>query len=127
MLKIYLSGAITGREAEAKKEFAEAEKKLKDFFIKDGYEEHEFEIKNPFKILKINKKHKYEDYLKADIKVLVDCVALINIKNKDWQKSKGAKLERQIARALKIDIYNSVDALIKDFYDAMPFWEGEDK
>ena len=112
MLKIYLSGAITGREAEAKKEFAEAEKrikqKLKELTI------YYYEAINPFKILPLNKKHKYEDYLKADIKVLVDCIALINIKNKGWEKSKGAKLERYIARALKIDIYNSVDAFIKD-------------
>lgn len=113
MLKIYLSGAITGREAEAKKEFAEAEKRLKQA-IKKSYAKNGTEVINPFKILKLNKKHKHEDYLKADIKVLVDCVALINIKNKGWEKSKGAKLERHIARALKIDIYNSVDAFIKD-------------
>lgn len=112
MLKIYLSGAITGREAEAKKEFAEAERKIKINLIQYGYSK--FKIINPFKILKLNEKHKYEDYLKDDIKVLVDCDCLVNIKNKDWKKSKGAKLERQIARVLKIDIYNSVDAFIKD-------------
>lgn len=111
MLKIYLSGAITGREAEAKKEFAEAEKRLKQAIKKLGAE-NGTEVINPFKILKINKKHKYEDYLKADIKVLVDCDYLINIKNKNWQKSKGARLERRIARALKIKVYNSLDAFI---------------
>lgn len=89
------------------------EKRLKQA-IKKSYAKNGTEVINPFKILKLNKKHKYEDYLKADIKVLVDCVALINIKNKGWEKSKGAKLERHIARALKIDIYNSVDAFIKD-------------
>lgn len=111
MLKIYLSGAITGREAEAKKEFAEAEKRLKQAIKKLGAE-NGTEVINPFKILKINKKHKYEDYLKADIKVLVDCDYLINIKNKNWKKSKGARLERRIARALKIKVYNSLDAFI---------------
>ena len=112
MLKIYLSGAITGREAEAKKEFAEAEKRLKQAIKKLGAE-NGTEVINPFKILKINKKHKYEDYLKADIKVLVDCDYLINIKNKNWKKSKGARLERRIARALKIKVYNSLDAFIE--------------
>lgn len=113
MLKIYLSGAITGREAEAKKEFAEAEKRLKQA-VKKSYAKNGTEVINPFKILPLNKKHRHEDYLKADIKVLCDCIALINIKNKGWEKSKGAKLERHIAKQLKIDVYNSVDAFIKD-------------
>lgn len=102
MLKIYLSGAITGREAEAKKEFAEAEKSIKNSLIDYGFQKHEFKIKNPFKILKLNKKHKYEDYLRADIKVLCDCDYLVNIRNEGWEKSKGAKLEKQIAKALNI-------------------------
>lgn len=106
MLKIYLSGAITGREAEAKKEFAEAEKRLKKH-CKD------YEVINPFKIVKNQKKYSYVYYLKADIKELVDCCYLINIKNEGWQKSKGAKLERYIAKMLKIDIFNGVDAFIR--------------
>lgn len=106
MLKIYLSGAITGREAEAKKEFAEAEKKLKKQ-CKD------YEIINPFKIVKSKKKYSYLYYLKADIKELVDCCYLINVKNEGWQKSKGAKLERHIAKRLLITTFNSVDAFIR--------------
>lgn len=111
MLKIYLSGAITGREAEAKKEFAEAEKRLKQKLKELNIY---YEVINPFKIVKNQKKYSYVYYLKADIKELIECCYLINIKNEGWQKSKGAELERHIARALKIDIYNSVDAFIKD-------------
>ena len=106
MLKIYLSGAITGREAEAKKEFAEAEKRLKKH-CKD------YVIINPFKVVKSKKKYSYLYYLKADIKELVDCCYLINVKNEGWQKSKGAKLERQIAKRLLITTFNSVDAFIR--------------
>lgn len=39
-----------------------------------------------------------------DIKVLCDCNILINIKNNGWEKSKGAMLERKIAKVLFIDI-----------------------
>lgn len=110
MLKIYLSGAITGREAEAKKEFAEAEKRLKQKLKELNIY---YEVINPFKIVKNQKKYSYVYYLKADIKELIECCYLINIKNAGWQKSKGAKLERQIAKMLKIDIFNGVDNFIK--------------
>ena len=63
MLKIYLSGAISNKDIkQAKKEFAEAEKQLKKE-IKYLFNENEMEIINPFKILKVNKKYSYKDYL----------------------------------------------------------------
>ena len=43
--------------------------------------------------------------MREDIKVLCDCNILINIKNEDWEKSIGARLEREIARVLFIDIF----------------------
>lgn len=105
MLKIYLSGAISNKDINvAKKEFAKAEKQLKKE-IKYLFNENEMEIINPFKILKVNKKYSYKDYLREDIKVLCDCNILINIKNEGWEKSQGAILERKIARVLFIDIF----------------------
>lgn len=106
MLKIYLSGAISNKDIkEAKKEFSEVEKRLKKS-IKYLFNENEIEVINPFKILKVNKKYSYSDYLREDIKVLCDCNILINIKNNGWEKSKGAILERKIAKVLFIDIFD---------------------
>lgn len=105
MIKIYLSGAISNKDIkEAKKEFAKAENRLKKS-IKYLFDENQIEVINPFKILKVNKKYSYKDYLREDIKVLCDCNILINIRNEGWEKSKGAKLERKIARVLFIDIF----------------------
>ena len=107
MIKIYLSGAISNKDIkEAKKEFNEAEKSLNKTLKTFDFGDFEKpKIYNPFKILKVNKKYSYKDYLREDIKVLCDCNILINIKNEGWEKSKGAKLERKIARVLFIDIF----------------------
>lgn len=102
-----MSGAISNKDInEAKKEFNEVEKSLnKTLKIFDFGDFEKPKIYNPFKILKVNKKHSYSDYLREDIKVLCDCNILINIRNEGWEKSKGAKLERKIARVLSIDIF----------------------
>lgn len=107
MIKIYLSGAISNKDIkEAKKEFNEAEKSLNKTLKRFDFGDFEKpKIYNPFKILKVNKKYSYKDYLREDIKVLCDCNILINIRNEGWEKSKGAKLERKIARVLFIDIF----------------------
>lgn len=112
MIKIYLSGAISNKDIkEAKKEFNEAEKSLNKTLKRFDFGDFEKpKIYNPFKILKVNKKHSYSDYLREDIKVLCDCNILINIKNNGWEKSKGAILERKIAKVLFIDIFD-----IKEF------------
>ena len=106
MIKIYLSGAISNKDIkQAKKEFAEVEKHLNKTFkrlISKGF----LKIYNPFKILKVNKKYSYSDYLREDIKVLCDCKILVNIKNEGWEKSEVAKLERKIAEALCLDIFD---------------------
>lgn len=115
MIKIYLSGAISNKDIkQAKKEFSEAEKQLKKE-IKYLFNENEIEVINPFKILKVNKKYSYKDYLREDIKVLCDCNILINIKNEGWEKSKGAILERKIARVLFIDIF-TIEKFISSIY-----------
>lgn len=103
IIEIYLSGAITGRE-NYKEEFEEAYRKLKYF-------EHENKDKIRLKIIVppdydyLNKTGKWEDYLKTDIKMLVDCDCLIDIENGS-KNSKGAMLEKMICIALNIPIYN---------------------
>ena len=106
MIKIYLSGAIFNKDMkEAKKEFSEAERKIKKDLKALKIDKNYCEIINPFRFFKVNKKYSYKDYLREDIKVLCDCNILINIKNEDWEKSIGARLEREIARVLFIDIF----------------------
>ena len=51
----------------------------------------------------LNKTGRWEDYLKTDIKLLVDCDYLIDIENESYN-SKGALLEKMICTALGIPI-----------------------
>ena len=105
-MKIYLSGAITGRE-NYKQEFYEAKEKLikfqKDNNKKEYTEKIYLEIIIPCDYDYLNKKGRWEDYLKNDIKLLVDCDCLIDIENES-HNSKGAMLEKMICVSLGIPI-----------------------
>lgn len=95
MNKVYISGKITGLpEQEYKKNFTEAEKKLKFF---------NYIPINPTKI-GIVPGFKWEDYMKESIKLLCDCDFIYYLSNAD--ESKGASLERQTATALGIPTLN---------------------
>ena len=91
---VYISGAITGLpKAKYEKAFEEAETLL---------EEKGFIAINP---LKINRHEDtgnwtWEDFMKADIAVLLRCRYIYLLPN--WKKSKGAALEYKIAQALGI-------------------------
>lgn len=116
MLTIYLSGAISNKDINvAKKEFSEAERKIKKDLKTLKIDKNYCEIINPFRVLKINKKYKYEDYLKADIIELIDCDIVVDIQNAGYKKSKGRKLEINIARALKIKVY-AISSFLQMFY-----------
>lgn len=99
-MRCYISGAITGVK-HADKLFARAEEKLELL----GYE-----VVNPYKVGKHLKKvftiehkvPKYEDYMRCDIKLLIDCDAIYLLEN--WGTSKGARLEKKIAEVLKMQI-----------------------
>ncbi|WP_157149839.1 DUF4406 domain-containing protein [Brachyspira pilosicoli] len=105
-LKIYLSGAITGRE-NYKEEFEYAKIRIKDFEAKNNKKTDKDKIKLdvivPHHYDYLNKTGKWEDYLKNDIKMLVDCDCLIDIENGS-ENSKGAMLEKMICIALGIPI-----------------------
>ena len=105
-IKIYLSGAITGRE-NYKQEFYEAKEKLIKFQEENNKrkdtEKIDLDIIVPCDYDHLNKNGRWEDYLKNDIKLLVDCDCLIDIENGS-ENSKGAMLEKMICMALGISI-----------------------
>lgn len=99
-MRVYISGAITGVK-HANKLFARAQEKLE----LEGYE-----VVNPYKFgeylkkeyAKENKVPTYENYMKDDINLLLNCDAIYLLEN--WGTSKGARLEKKIAEVLKMQI-----------------------
>lgn len=90
-MKVYISGKITG-DADYKQKFANAEETARAVG---------FEVFNPARVPDEGKP--WEWYMKRDIKELMDCDAILLLK--DWEESKGARLEAYIASQLKIKIY----------------------
>ena len=93
MMKIYISGQITGIEKEAFKLFEKAENKL--IRLRDT-------VINPMK-LNHNKNATWREYMTKDIDALMECEGIYMLKN--WQKSKGAKIERLIAISFDMEIF----------------------
>lgn len=90
-MKVYISGKITG-DADYKQKFKTAQNIL---------ESAGFEVFNPAELEDTVKP--WEWYMKQDIKELMDCDAILLLK--DWKESRGARLEAYIASQLKIKIY----------------------
>ncbi|MCZ9888958.1 hypothetical protein [Brachyspira hyodysenteriae] len=82
---------MTGRE-NYKQEFYEARDKVLDFMKSKNTD---CEIIVPFEYDNLNKTGRWEDYLKNDIKILVDSDCLIDIENESYN-SKGAMLEKDM-------------------------------
>ena len=91
MEKIYVSGKITDN-ANYKAQFSSAEKHLQDL----GYS-----VINPAR-LDLPDGATWADYMRQDIKLLCDCDAIFMLVN--WQESKGAKIEHQLAQELGLKI-----------------------
>ena len=97
---IYISGQITGLDInDAKAKFQDA--------VDYVCENMEYEPLNPFDICEQKPEYTWLDYMRADIKALVDCEAIIMLDN--WEESDGAKLELIIAQGLKMKIYYILD------------------
>lgn len=94
-MKVYISGKITG-DADYKKKFQNAE----NFLEAVG-----FEVFNPAKVPDEGKPWAW--YMKRDIKELMDCDAILLLK--DWKESKGARLEYYIAQQLGMKIFREVE------------------
>tara|TARA_R110000796_G_C14381232_1_gene415256 strand:- start:29 stop:316 length:288 start_codon:yes stop_codon:yes gene_type:complete len=92
MKTIYISGRITGIENQAPFLFKAAEREL----IEQGWE-----VINP---LTINHAENSEwiDYMRTDIKALVDCDAIFMLSN--YTQSNGAIIELAIANMLKFKV-----------------------
>lgn len=91
--KIYISGGISGYDIEERRAtFA----KIEEQFVKQGYD-----VVNPLKNgVPVNAS--WDKHLRKDIATLVECDAIYMLK--DWHKSKGAKLEFDIAIQLGMEI-----------------------
>lgn len=92
-MKIYISGRIT-RNPHYIQDFQKAEEQLK----LSG-----FEVVNPTKVVPLDENKTWRDYMKDDIKTLVDCEAIYMLAG--WWRSRGARLEHHIANKLKMAVY----------------------
>lgn len=94
MTRIYISGAITGREKEIyMADFAKAEELL----TKEGYE-----VVNPAKINAMMPESTHEQYMHVSFAELETCDAIYMLMS--WEMSKGAEMELYHAARLKMPI-----------------------
>jgi Asp-tRNA(Asn)/Glu-tRNA(Gln) amidotransferase A subunit family amidase len=102
-MKIYISGKITGLdENEAFKNFNEAELYLRS----QGHE-----VVNPM-TLPHQHDRTWKSYMKEDVKAMMDCDAVYLLSN--FRNSKGAMIERNIAKQLEMEIIEQKDTHICD-------------
>lgn len=91
--KVYIAGKVTGlSRLEVVAKFTKAESEWKQ----KGYE-----VINPIKIVK-SKKTEWEDAMKICIKEMMNCDTVYALK--DWNKSRGAKVEIMLALSLNIKV-----------------------
>lgn len=94
-MKIYISGKITGLSIkEATSNFDKAETLL----VGLGHQ-----VVNPMKLVPYSPNLSWLDYMRADIKALVDCDGIFLLP--DWSRSNGAILEHQIAKGLRMPAF----------------------
>lgn len=89
-MRVYISGPMTGRPDNNIDEFNEAE----DLLLKAGYW-----VLNPTSN-GLSDSASYEDHMRADLRMLSVADALAFLP--DWEKSRGARLEIEVAHALNI-------------------------
>lgn len=94
-MKVYISGKITG-DADYKQKFKTAQNIL---------ESAGFEVFNPAEQEDMGKSWTW--YMRKDIAGLVECDAIFLLK--DWEESKGARLEYYIAQQLEMKIFREVE------------------
>lgn len=96
-MKVYISGAISGLPFdEVEKAFNEAEIRL---------EEQGYVVVNPLDN-GLPRESNWDEHMKADIKLLMDCDAIYLLKG--YQDSKGAMIEYDLARILGYEIIEQI-------------------
>ena len=94
-MKVYISGAISGRNIEdSKHQFSIASR----YLISEGYD-----VVNPFNL---ETALLYSLQMKIDIKALLECDAIYMLGG--WQFSKGAKAEHDVAEICGMKIMEGV-------------------
>ena len=94
MKKIYISGAISSRPIhEAEAHFKAAQLRL----LVIGYD-----CINPMEISPYSQEKTWEDYMRNDIKHLMDCQAIYMLRG--WWKSRGARVEWWLAKKLGMEV-----------------------
>ena len=96
--KCYISGKITGATEAELDEFYNVEAALKIAGMIPV---------NPIRETEISDGLLWNDYMRHDIILLMDCQKIFMLDN--WQKSKGAQLEKYIADQLDIEEYKIED------------------
>lgn len=96
--KIYLSGPIS-KDPNAKAKFERVQKQLQK-----GW--HDIEVINPFEVgaeLEAEGRQvSWEEYMKVDLKAILSADLVLMLTG--WRRSRGARLERRIAKAVRIPI-----------------------
>jgi hypothetical protein len=96
---IYLSGPMTGYENDNIPMFEDVARKVRRWpldEIKDIVVPHEVTKDMP-------RDSNWKEFVKADIKAMLDCDAILLLKG--WGESKGARLELHIALELGMKVY----------------------
>ena len=92
-IKTYISGPVTGKPDFNRPAFEAAEKWL----WLNGYEP-----VNPLNVLPYDPQYKWEDYMRADLRAMLDCEGIMILPG--WEDSKGAVCEVSVAVDLGMDI-----------------------
>lgn len=109
MKRLYISGPMTGIPEYNYPAFMKAAMWLR---------EKGFEVVNPAELSTPSDDKQWVDYMREDIKHLVDCTAIYMLKG--WEASKGAKLELLIAEGLGMRVLHEGALVIcaRDGHDA---------
>ena len=97
-MRVYISGPMSGYPNMNIPAFNRAAKRLR----KKGYE-----VVSPPEIAPYQEGWEWYDYMKVDIKELMDCDVLAFLKNA--HESKGARMEISLAKRLKIEVLDIRD------------------
>lgn len=107
--KIYISGPITGFKLEERRRFFSQMAELAESIG--------FTAVNPFDN-GLGPDADYAAHMLADIKMLIECKAILMLP--DWDLSYGAKLELNVAVACHMETYKVVTEWDKDDYTILP-------